>query len=101
MADPANTFAVSLQDAFLESSIPDHILLQAKPHATDPAHHELASGCSCEQDISISVPHSSSQLGTVQAPLQNDPPDLQQLGTTEPPSSSQPDREDVLQIAHR
>ena len=100
MADPANTFAVSLQDAFPESSIPDHILLQAKPHATDPAQPEPVSGCFCEKDISVPVPQASSQPGTVQAPLQNDPPDLQHLGTTEPPSS-QPDWEDVLQIAHR
>ena len=76
-ADPANTFAVSSQDAFLESSIPDHIHLQAEPHATDPAHPELASGCSCEQDFSVPVPQASSQVGTVQAPLQNDPPNLQ------------------------
>ena len=100
-ADPANTCAVSSQDAFLESLIPDHILLQAEPHATDPAQPELVSGCSCEKDNSVPVPQTSSQPGTVQAPLQNDPPDLQQLSTMEPPSSFQPDREDVLQIAHR
>ena len=99
--DPANIFAVSSQDAFLKSLIPDHILLQAEPHATDPAHPELASGCSCEQDIPISVSQASSQLDTVEAPLQNDPPDLQQLGTMKPPFSSQPNWEDVLQIAHR
>ena len=100
-ADPANTCAVSSQDAFPESSIPDHILLQAEPHATDPEQTELVSGRSCEKDISVPVPQTSSQPGTVQAPLQNNPPELQQLSTTEPPSSSQPDREDVLQIAHR
>ena len=101
MADPANTCAVSLQDAFPESSIPDHILLQAEPHATDPAQPELVSGHSCKKFISVPVPQTSSQPGTAQAPLQNDPPKLQQLSTTEPPSSSQPDQEDVLQIAHR
>ena len=101
MADPANTFAVSSQDAFPGSWIPDHILLQAEPHATDPAQPEPVSGHSCEKDISVPVPQDSSQPGTVQAPLQNDPPNLQQLGTMEPPSSSQPDQEDVLQIAHR
>ena len=60
MADPANNFALSSQDAFLESSIPDHILLQAKPHATDPAQPELVSGCSCEKDISVPVPQTFS-----------------------------------------